>query len=118
MRFPNKTRVTPFVRALAGLANNRLSIEAPAPVGSDSISLTDFTLLVGGGLDVRVGERVSLRLIQFDYNPVFVRDRPERGVDARASTTSASRSASSQRTRTGTLSRYRLSLSPNFLRPH
>lgn len=82
MRFPNKGRVTPFVRALAGLANNRLSIEAPAPVGSDSISLTDFTLLVGGGLDVRVGERVSLRLFQFDYNPVFVRDRPERGVDS------------------------------------
>ena len=31
---------------------------------------------------MRVGERVSLRLFQFDYNPVFVRDRPDRGVDS------------------------------------
>lgn len=82
MRFPNKTRVTPFVRALAGVANNRLSFEGPPPVGSDSISLTDFTLMLGGGLDVRVGDRVSLRLIQLDYNPVFVRDRPDLGVDS------------------------------------
>lgn len=81
VRFPNNSRVTPFVRALAGIAHNRLSFEGPPLIGSDSISLTDFTLMVGGGLDVRLGDRVSLRLVQVDYNPVFVRDRPDRDID-------------------------------------
>ena len=32
-------------------------------------------MAVGGGLDVRLSDRVSLRVIQIDYAPVFLRDR-------------------------------------------
>jgi hypothetical protein len=84
-RFPNKSRVTPFARVLAGVAHNRLSIETAPPVILDPgnrLNLTDFTMLFGGGLDVRVGDRVSLRIVQFDYNPVFIRERPDLGIDS------------------------------------
>lgn len=42
---------------------------------SFTTNATDFAMGLGGGLDVRVGERVSLRVFQSDYNPVFLRDR-------------------------------------------
>lgn len=82
VRFTNSTRVTPFVRALAGVANNRFAYRATAtgastPAVDVSASVTDFSLALGGGLDVRLNERVALRVFQVDYNPVFLRDRPE-----------------------------------------
>lgn len=85
VRFPGKSRVTPFLRALAGVAHNRLIIDAPPPIvfdPSNSLGLTDFTMMLGGGLDVRLGDRVSLRLVQFDYNPVFIRNRPDVGIES------------------------------------
>lgn len=82
VRFPNHTRVTPFLHALAGVSNNRFAYRATAtgattPAADVSVSVTDFALALGGGLDVRVKERVALRLFQVEYNPIFVRDRPE-----------------------------------------
>jgi opacity protein-like surface antigen len=87
-KFTNKTRFTPFVRALAGASNNHFSFQATpngttTPVFDANLNLTDFALAFGGGLDVRVNKRVSIRAFQLDYNPVFVRSRPELGVDAR-----------------------------------
>lgn len=85
-KFRNHTRVTPFVRVLAGVANNRFSYQATAtgastPAVSVSVKVTDFSLAIGGGLDVRVNDRFSIRAFQLDYNPVFVRSRPELGID-------------------------------------
>lgn len=82
IRFPNHTRVTPFVHALAGASNNRFAYRATAtgastPAVDVSVSVTDFALALGGGLDVRVNKHVALRLFQVEYNPVFLRDRPE-----------------------------------------
>lgn len=76
VRFPNNSRVTPFVRALAGVQSNRLSLDVTGG-GSNNFSetLTDFALGIGGGVDVRVSPRVAIRAFQIDYNPVFVRDR-------------------------------------------
>ena len=81
-RLPNHTRMTPFVHALAGVSNNRFAYRATAtgattPAADVSVSVTDFALALGGGLDVRVNRRVALRLFQVEYNPVFLRDRPE-----------------------------------------
>jgi hypothetical protein len=42
---------------------------------SFTTNATDFAMALGGGLDVRVGERVGLRVFQLDYNPVSLRDR-------------------------------------------
>lgn len=85
-RFRKKTRVTPFVRVLAGVANNRFSYQATptgaaTPAVSVSVKVTDFSLAVGGGLDVRISDRFSIRAFQLDYNPDFVRSRPELGID-------------------------------------
>jgi opacity protein-like surface antigen len=79
-KFHNRHRATPFIHALAGVANNRFTIDAipsgaTTPIASDSLSLTDFALAIGGGLDIRVSDRISIRAFQLDYNPVFVRSR-------------------------------------------
>ena len=34
-----------------------------------------WRLALGGGLDVRLGDRVSVSAFQIDYNPVFLRNR-------------------------------------------
>ena len=82
VRFPNQTRSTPFLRALFGVANTRFNVSTstqPAGGGnvtsSFSTNATDFAMALGGGLDVRVSERVALRVFQIDYNPVFLRER-------------------------------------------
>jgi opacity protein-like surface antigen len=81
VKFPNTSRVTPFVRALFGVANTRFEAEQSQTTATGTVensfetSSTDFAMAIGGGLDVRLNERVGLRLIQFDYNPVFLRDR-------------------------------------------
>lgn len=58
IRFPIK-RVTPFVHALAGM--HRMNL--PTPFGSDS----NWGIIAGTGVDVRIAKHVSLRLVQADY---------------------------------------------------
>ena len=36
---------------------------------SESSTSTLFAAAIGGGLDIRAGRRVDIRVIQFDYNP-------------------------------------------------
>ena len=61
-----ETRVKPFLHLMAGLQNARAS----ATGFSDSS--TGFAGIVGGGLDIRAGKRVDVRVIQFDYNPTRI----------------------------------------------
>jgi hypothetical protein len=39
------------------------------------INTTDFAMSFGGGLDLKVHKNVDIRLIQFDWNPIFRGDR-------------------------------------------
>ena len=75
--------VKPFAHILAGGANQSLDFTFTDPDGSDTarVSGTDFTMAFGGGLDVKLGKRVDLRVIQLDYNPIFrrTRDNPDFG---------------------------------------
>ena len=73
------SRVTPFVRALAGVANTRAKLEVPSLSTSETASSTDFALAIGGGFDVRVSERVEVRVFQVDYNPIFLSSGNELG---------------------------------------
>jgi opacity protein-like surface antigen len=82
-RFVNNTRVTPFVRALAGVSNNRFSAKSTVPINLSSQSVTDFAMALGGGLDIRVHKRFGIRLFQIEYMPVFIRDRTQPGIDGR-----------------------------------
>lgn len=78
-RFVNATRWTPYVRAMAGVAYSRNrfgSRSAAAPLGVEfDDSSVDFALGLGGGIDYRISDRVSYRILQGDYNPIFRRDR-------------------------------------------
>ena len=71
-KFRNDSRVAPFLRALAGVAHTGARLNVPSLNSTETKSSTDFALAIGGGVDVRVGDRVDLRVIQADYNPVFL----------------------------------------------
>ena len=72
-KFRNKSRVTPFVRSLAGVAVTRGRLGLTRVAFSETTSATNFALMLGGGLDVSIGKRFDLRLAQVDYNPIFLR---------------------------------------------
>lgn len=78
-KFRNNNRVAPFVRALAGVANTRSRLNVPSLSATGTSSSTDFALAIGGGLDVRVSDRVDLRVFQADYNPIFLQRGNELG---------------------------------------
>lgn len=87
-RFSNRTRVTPFVHAMAGVSNSRFTFQgittgSTTPAIDFGLNITDFSMAIGGGLDVRVHKRISIRAFQLDYTPVFIRDRPALGIDGR-----------------------------------
>jgi opacity protein-like surface antigen len=79
VRFINTTRWTPFARAMAGVAysRNRYGAQSATPSIGQTFddSSTDFALGLGGGIDYRISDRVSYRILQGDYNPIFRRDR-------------------------------------------
>jgi hypothetical protein len=77
-------RVKPFGHVLAGLArysNQQAQTLDLFPAFNFTIEdrFTSFAMKIGGGLDLRVGKRVDIRVIQADYTPVFPKDRnPQR----------------------------------------
>ncbi len=79
VKFTNSSRVEPFVRAIAGVAHTRARVRTSGFGGGFdtefSDNSTDFALGLGGGLDVRLTDRISIRAFQVDYNPVFLRSR-------------------------------------------
>lgn len=62
VRFPNASRVTPFVHGLFGGAH----ISASVP-GFGSGSNSGFAWAAGGGIDVNATSHVAIRLGQFDF---------------------------------------------------
>jgi hypothetical protein len=58
-------RARPFVHALFGF--DHLSTNASAALGLAAISDDAFAAAIGGGLDLRVSRRISLRVVQADY---------------------------------------------------
>jgi len=71
-KFRGNSRVSPFVRGLAGVGITRSRLEVPSINATDDLSSTDFALALGGGVDVRVNDRVAVRVFQVDYNPIFL----------------------------------------------
>jgi len=70
-------KLNSFFHALAGggtltqkFTGDCLS-EAADPCAAFNYSVTGFAAAIGGGIDVRVGKRLSIRIIQADYNPIF-----------------------------------------------
>lgn len=80
-KLKNSSRVEPFARVLAGGAHTRFEVNSRQDTSTGTIrnsfdtGRTDFAMAVGGGVDIRLGDRISIRAIQVDYTPVFLRDR-------------------------------------------
>jgi opacity protein-like surface antigen len=69
----NSTRLTPFAHALFGGVASRAEFEISAPGirVSDSTTRTGFAASFGGGVDIRLCQRVSLRTMA-DYTATFL----------------------------------------------
>ena len=73
----------PFAHALAGAAHTRNRVNfnqiaciaiVPSPCTPFTENETGFAAALGGGLDIRVNDKVDVRAIQFDYNPTRLFD--------------------------------------------
>jgi opacity protein-like surface antigen len=80
-RFSNASRFTPFVHGLAGIAHRNLretfTDTTMSNFGTTAFedNGTSFALNLGGGVDYRLNDRFSLRIVQLDYNPIFLSSR-------------------------------------------
>src|SRR4030095_861352 len=70
---PSNSRVTPFAQALVGASLFRGFTSNTSAAGNvftfDDAS--SFAMALGGGLDVRANDRISIRIIQANYAPTF-----------------------------------------------
>ena len=81
LKLRNASRVEPYAHALFGAAHlrERYAFTTTATTGNTQFSFepntTRFAMGIGGGLDVRLGSKFSLRVVQVDYTPIFTGDR-------------------------------------------
>lgn len=78
VQFKNNRRqakVKPFAHVLVGYGKHADKFKTPCPSGAVcppfNIDFTGVSLIVGGGLDIKVNRRIDVRAIQFDLNPIF-----------------------------------------------
>src|SRR5215204_1708289 len=78
----SNARFKPFAHALAGVAvrhykNGALTCTSgncPSFINNTvpfTFTNTSFAAAVGGGLDIRINDKIDFRAIQVDYNPIF-----------------------------------------------
>jgi opacity protein-like surface antigen len=83
VKFNRSHRAQPFARIMAGIGYTRFKVNTEVVnltgIGTTGNSFviggTDFSASAGGGLDVRVNDRLKLRVFQVDWAPVFLKDR-------------------------------------------
>ena len=82
-----ETKVKPFAHALIGAGHGRTRLtNVECPSGNfcaaldRSSSETALAGAFGGGLDIKAGKRVQIRLIQVDYNPIKFDDGTSHNV--------------------------------------
>jgi opacity protein-like surface antigen len=79
--FPDQGRLVPFVRVMAGLAHTGYEAAQERSVANGNLRSTfnigsnDFAMAFGAGIDVKLNDRIKIRLIQADYAPIFLGDR-------------------------------------------
>jgi hypothetical protein len=82
----SEKRLKPFAFALGGVAVNRSQYKNLActsgncpvtPPIANNVSFTDTGIAgaFGGGLDIRISDKIDFRAIQFDYNPIYSNTR-------------------------------------------
>jgi opacity protein-like surface antigen len=73
----SEARLKPFAHILAGAGHGRVKVDnLTCDLGVDcsgfegTTSETGFAAAFGGGLDIKLNNRIDLRAIQIDYNPI------------------------------------------------
>lgn len=74
----SEARIKPFAHALIGAGYERINSQIVTCANTNGClqippskySDTGLAGAIGGGLDVKVGKRISIRAIQVDYNPI------------------------------------------------
>jgi opacity protein-like surface antigen len=80
-QFRNQTRFEPFVHLLGGGARTNFKVETTRTFTSGTVNndfktgSTDLAMMAGGGLDMRLNDKLTLRVFQVDYAPIFLGDR-------------------------------------------
>lgn len=76
MRFQQPARggrVQPFARVAAGVARQRVTLENTTVDYDNGVTRsTSLALDLGAGIDVPLSSRVGLRVVEVDYNPIFL----------------------------------------------
>lgn len=67
-----KSRIKPFAHALFGVTTGKTKLDyVPCPPNFNACSVSqranNFTMIFGGGIDVKVNKNISIRPIQIDY---------------------------------------------------
>jgi len=70
VRATTSSGLKPFAHALVGAAHVRQRLSLSGLPSSDN-STTRFALALGGGFDLRLNDRLDLRVVQVGYNPIF-----------------------------------------------
>jgi Outer membrane protein beta-barrel domain len=77
-------RFRPFAQALIGVAHAsklpRLLEETSSGRVVSVLTGTGPSLVLGGGLDIRLTRKLELRALQIDYNPVWLKDQTFQNV--------------------------------------
>ncbi|HEY0385034.1 MAG TPA: hypothetical protein VGC64_03450, partial [Pyrinomonadaceae bacterium] len=64
-----ETKIKPFAHAMVGIAHGRDRTDDAFFAADVNDSDTGLAGVFGGGLDIRAGKRVDVRVVQVDYNP-------------------------------------------------
>ena len=67
----------PWAHILLGVADQHFSVDQTTPTATRifDVNSTDWAMKFGGGLDWEIHKNVDVRLIQFDWNPIFRGDQ-------------------------------------------
>jgi len=79
-----EARLKPFAHALFGVANQKVDLDSPnlgAVFGLTDfhVNETSFAMAFGGGLDIRLNDRIDIRAAQIDWN-IINRGDQELGI--------------------------------------
>jgi len=67
----------PFGHVLLGVSDSHFSIDQETGTANGSafrvadVNSTDFAMKFGGGVDLRAGKNIDIRVFQFDFNPIW-----------------------------------------------
>ncbi len=76
------SRVTPFAHGLFGISHMRAKFDDLTTKRTRSD--TAFAMAFGGGLDVRAGDHLDVRVVQVDYLPTFFNGKRQDNIRASA----------------------------------